>query len=68
MNPRVKLFEDILANAVFANDEALIELKKNVLKNRSDAKLNKQIIIRALSNYAKYGQNLRLLILLLKVN
>ena len=53
--PSVKLFEDILANAV-PNDEALIELKKNVLKNRSDAKLNKQIILwRALSNYAKYG-------------
>ena len=42
--PSVKLFEDILANAV-PNDEALIELKKNVLKNRSDAKLNKQIIL-----------------------
>ena len=53
--PSVKLFEDILANAV-PNNEALIELKKNVLKNRSDAKLNKQIILwRALSNYAKYG-------------
>ena len=49
------LFEDILANAV-VDEEALIDLKQNILKNRADAKLNKQIILwRGMSNYAKYG-------------
>ena len=53
----VLLFEDILANAV-ADDEALNDLKQNILKSRSDAKLNKQTILwRAMSNYAKYGSN-----------
>ena len=51
----VVLFEDILANAV-ADEEALIDLKQNILKSRADAKLNKQIILwRGMSNYAKYG-------------
>ncbi len=51
----VVLFEDILANAI-ADEEALIDLKQNILKSRADAKLNKQIILwRGMSNYAKYG-------------
>ena len=53
----IKLFEDILANAV-ADEEALVDLKQNILKSRADAKLNKQTILwRGMSNYAKYGPN-----------
>ena len=53
----VQLFEIILANAV-ADEEALVELKATKLKERADAKLNRQIILwRAMGNYAKYGSN-----------
>ena len=53
----VQLFENILANAV-ADEDALVELKSTKLKERSDAKLNRQIILwRAMANYAKYGTN-----------
>ena len=53
----VQLFENILLNAV-ADEEALFELKLNKLKERADAKLNRQIILwRAMGNYAKYGTN-----------
>ncbi len=53
----VRLFENILLNAV-ADEEALVELKLNKLKERADAKLNRQIILwRAMGNYAKYGTN-----------
>ena len=53
----VQLFENILLNAV-ADEEALVELKLNKLKERADAKLNRQIILwRAMGNYAKYGTN-----------
>ena len=53
----VQLFENILANAV-ADEDALVELKATKLKERSDAKLNRQIILwRAMGNYAKYGAN-----------
>ena len=40
----VQLFENLLANAV-ANDDALHNLKADVLKKREDAKLNKQTIL-----------------------
>jgi len=53
----VKLFENILANAV-ADEDALVELKSTKLKERADAKLNRQTILwRAMGNYAKYGTN-----------
>jgi len=53
----VQLFETILANAV-VDEEALVELKATKLKERSDAKLNRQTILwRAMGNYAKYGDN-----------
>ena len=53
----VKLLEDILKNAT-ADEEALIDLKRNILKSRDDAKLNKQVILqRAMMNYARYGEN-----------
>jgi predicted Zn-dependent peptidase len=53
----VQLFEIILANAV-ADEEALVELKATKLKERADAKLNRQIILwRAMGNYARYGSN-----------
>ena len=53
----VQLFENILENAV-SNDEALEDLKATKLKERADAKLNRQIILwRAMANYAKYGDN-----------
>ena len=53
----VALFEKILAGAV-ADEEALVNLKLKTLKERSDAKLNRQIILwRAMGNYAKYGDN-----------
>ena len=53
----VQLFETILANAV-ADEEALVELKATTLKERADAKLNRQTILwRAMGDYAKYGSN-----------
>ena len=53
----VQLFETILAN-VITDEDALLELKSTKLKERSDAKLNRQIILwRAMANYAKYGSN-----------
>ena len=53
----VQLFENILANAV-ADEDALVELKLTKIKERADAKLNRQIILwRAMGNYAKYGTN-----------
>ena len=53
----VALFENILSNAV-VDEEALIDLKAAKLKERADAKLNRQTILwRAMGNYAKYGAN-----------
>jgi predicted Zn-dependent peptidase len=53
----VQLFEIILANAV-ADEDALVELKATKLKERADAKLDRQTILwRAMGNYAKYGSN-----------
>lgn len=53
----VKLMEDVLANAV-PDDDALVNLKMDLLKNRSDAKLNKQtILFGAMRTYARYGSN-----------
>jgi predicted Zn-dependent peptidase len=51
----IMFFENFLAN-VIADEEALIALKSNKIKERADAKLNKQtILFKALANYAKYG-------------
>ena len=51
----VELFENLLSNAI-ANEEALRNLKIDVIKKRNDAKLDKGIILRSgLANYAKYG-------------
>ena len=56
-NKSVHLFETILANAV-ADENVLIELKAITLKEREDAKLNRDIILqKAMINYAKYGKN-----------
>ncbi len=53
----VELFETILENAV-ADEDALVELKATKLKERADAKLDRQTILwRAMGNYAKYGSN-----------
>ena len=53
----VELFEKLLAEVV-ADEEALSNLKMDVMKKRSDAKLNKQTILyRGMSNFAKYGPN-----------
>ena len=51
----IMFFENFLAN-VIADEEALLALKSNKIKERADAKLNKQtILFKALVNYAKYG-------------
>ena len=51
----VELFETLLAQ-VTPDEEALTNLKMDVMKKRADAKLNKQTILyRGMSNYAKYG-------------
>jgi predicted Zn-dependent peptidase len=51
-----KLFEDLLANAQ-PNEEALKNLVGDILKKRTDAKLNKnEILFSALSAYGKYGK------------
>ena len=51
------LFENILANAI-ADEDALVNLKLSKIKERNDAKLNKQTILwSAMMNYAKHGEN-----------
>lgn len=56
-NESVELFETILSAAV-ADEDALVNLRSKILKERSDAKLNRQMILwRAMGNYAKYGVN-----------
>jgi predicted Zn-dependent peptidase len=51
----VKLFEDILTNAV-ADEEALESLKQSIIKQRNDSKKNKQVILfSAMRSFAKYG-------------
>jgi predicted Zn-dependent peptidase len=50
----VTLFEDILANCR-PDTAALASLKGRILKARSNAKLNKQVILQGLINYARYG-------------
>lgn len=53
--PAVKLFEDLLANAV-PNQTTLDELVEQELKHREDAKLDKNTILwSGLYNYARYG-------------
>ena len=50
----VALFEDLLVSVV-GDEEALMNLKLSEMKARTDAKLNKQIIRRAMTNYARFG-------------
>ena len=53
----VTLMEDVLAN-VIADEDALENIKMDMLKKRADAKLNKQtILFRGMNAYAKYGKN-----------
>lgn len=53
--PALKLFEHLLANAK-PDQEALNQLVQRTLKQRKDAKLNKQAIFwQALRNYVLYG-------------
>ena len=53
----IKLFEHLLANAA-PEEEALKNMISNVLKARSDAKLNKgNILFGAMQSYAQYGEN-----------
>jgi predicted Zn-dependent peptidase len=50
----VSLVEHIFANCK-PNETALVELKKNILQGRENAKLNKAGIMNGLSAYAQYG-------------
>ena len=51
-----KIFEDLLANAQ-PDEEALKNLKSDIIKKREDNKLNKdEILWSALFNYGKYGK------------
>lgn len=50
----VALFENLLNDAK-PNPEALTNLASDILKKRSDAKLDKNSILEAMFNYAKYG-------------
>ncbi len=53
----VKLMEDLLTNAI-ADEEALQNLKIDILKKRNDAKLNKNtILFGGMRMYARYGEN-----------
>jgi predicted Zn-dependent peptidase len=55
--PAVKLFEHLLANAK-PDQDALNQLVQRTLKQRRDAKLNKQAIFwNALRSYVVYGKN-----------
>jgi predicted Zn-dependent peptidase len=54
-DPAVKLLEDLMKNAK-PDNEALSNMINDMIKKRSDAKLNKDVISReALMNYAIYG-------------
>ncbi|MGC6429267.1 MAG: M16 family metallopeptidase [Flavobacteriales bacterium] len=51
----VELFENLLANIV-PNETALNNLKSDLVKKRSDDKLNKSVILqKGMVNFAKYG-------------
>ncbi len=51
----LQLFEELLSNAK-PNQKALDDYIARILKNRTDAKLNKRAISSALSTYALYGK------------
>ncbi len=56
MKKATNLFESLLSDPQ-ANEEALKNLVSDILKKRTDAKLNKnEILYGALSNYSKYGK------------
>ncbi|HEY4797937.1 MAG TPA: insulinase family protein, partial [Bacteroidia bacterium] len=50
----VALFENLLSDAK-PNPEALKNLSADILKKRSDAKLDKNLILEAMFSYAKFG-------------
>jgi predicted Zn-dependent peptidase len=53
----IRLFEDVLAN-VEADPEAYLDMVEGTLKKRQDAMQSKgQILFRAMSDYAKYGDD-----------
>jgi predicted Zn-dependent peptidase len=52
----VSLVEHIFANCK-PNEAALSELKKNILQERENAKLNKAVILNGLTAYAQYGES-----------
>lgn len=52
----VKLYEELIAN-LKPDEEALKNLKANIIKMRADAKYDKDMIMRGLSSYAMYGPN-----------
>ncbi len=53
----MKLFEHLLSDAQ-PEEEALASMVSNVLKQRSDAKLDKgTILFRGMASYGKYGEN-----------
>ena len=55
MEEGLKLFEELLADAQ-PNDEALENLKRDILRSRENNKLNKNYILRtAMFDYAMYG-------------
>jgi predicted Zn-dependent peptidase len=56
MEKATRLFEELLASPKL-DEEALRNLKADILKKRADAKLNKnEILFSALANYGKYGK------------
>lgn len=54
-NKAVTLVEQVLSN-IKADENALAELKKTILKARENNKLNKGAIMGALTSYAQYGK------------
>ncbi|MDR1877034.1 MAG: insulinase family protein [Flavobacteriaceae bacterium] len=55
----IKLLEHLLAN-VKPNSEVYQDYVQTVLKARKDSKLNKQSILNALAQYARFGENNRI--------
>jgi len=54
LNAAVALFEQLLNNPV-ADEQALNNLVEDILKRRSNAKLNKNVILGQMQNFAKFG-------------
>lgn len=56
MKKGVELLYNLFNNCV-ADEEAFVNMKKDILKERENAKINKGAIFGALANYAKYGES-----------